>query len=36
MIVNRHAELSEWAENITKVQKRKIQIWAFANNYYSG
>jgi uncharacterized protein YecE (DUF72 family) len=28
--------LSEWAEILGKVQKRKIQIYAYANNHYAG
>lgn len=36
IIVDRHAELSEWAEILGKVHKRKIQILAFANNHYAG
>lgn len=36
VIVDRHAELSEWAEILGKVHKRKIQIFAYANNHYAG
>jgi uncharacterized protein YecE (DUF72 family) len=36
IIVDRRAELSEWAEILGKVHKRKIQILAFANNHYAG
>jgi len=36
VIVGRRAELSEWAEILGKVQKRKIQIFAYANNHYAG
>jgi uncharacterized protein YecE (DUF72 family) len=36
VIVDRHEELSEWAEILGKVQKRKIQIFAYANNHYAG
>ena len=36
MIVDRHAELSDWAEILGKVHKRKIQIFAYANNHYAG
>ena len=32
----RRAEVSEWAEILGKVHNRKIQILAFANNYYAG
>jgi uncharacterized protein YecE (DUF72 family) len=36
IIVDRHSELSEWAEILGKVHKRKIQIFAYANNHYAG
>jgi uncharacterized protein YecE (DUF72 family) len=36
VIVDRHAELSEWAEILGKVHRRKIQIYAYANNHYAG
>ncbi len=36
IIVDRRADLSEWAEILGKVHKRKIQILAFANNHYAG
>jgi uncharacterized protein YecE (DUF72 family) len=36
VIVDRRADLSEWAEILGKVHKRKIQILAFANNHYAG
>ena len=36
VIVDRHAELSEWAEILGKVHKRKIQIYTYANNHYAG
>jgi len=36
VIVDRRAELSEWAEILGKVHKRKIQIFAWANNHYAG
>jgi uncharacterized protein YecE (DUF72 family) len=36
VIVDRHAELSDWAEILGKVHKRKIQIFAYANNHYAG
>jgi uncharacterized protein YecE (DUF72 family) len=36
VIVDRRAELSEWAEILGKVRKRKIQIFAYANNHYAG
>jgi uncharacterized protein YecE (DUF72 family) len=35
VIVDRRAELSEWAEILGKVRKRKIQIFAYANNHYA-
>jgi len=35
IIVDRRADLSEWAEILGKVHKRKIQILAFANNHYA-
>jgi uncharacterized protein YecE (DUF72 family) len=35
-IVDRRADLSEWAEILGKVHKRRIQILAFANNHYAG
>ena len=36
IIVDRRQELSEWADILGKVHKRKIQILAFANNHYAG
>ncbi len=36
IIMDRRAELFEWAEILGKVHKRKIQILAFANNHYAG
>ena len=36
IIVNRSHELQEWAEILGKVHKRKIQIYAYANNHYAG
>ncbi|MGA8366674.1 MAG: DUF72 domain-containing protein, partial [Candidatus Acidiferrales bacterium] len=35
-IVDRSPELAEWAEILGKVRKRKIQIFAYANNHYAG
>ena len=32
----RRADPSEWAEIPGKVHKRKIQIFAYANNHYAG
>ncbi len=36
VIVDRSGELSEWVEILRKVHKRKIQIFAYANNHYAG
>jgi uncharacterized protein YecE (DUF72 family) len=36
VIVDRSHELSEWVEILGKVHKRKIQIYAYANNHYAG
>lgn len=36
VIVDRHSELMEWVEILGKVHKRKIQIYAYANNHYAG
>jgi uncharacterized protein YecE (DUF72 family) len=36
VVVPRSRELSEWAEVLGKVDKRKIQIFAYANNHYAG
>jgi uncharacterized protein YecE (DUF72 family) len=36
IIENRTADLGEWVEVLKKVQERKIQILAFANNHYAG
>jgi len=36
VIVDRTGELSEWVEILRKVHKRKIQIFAYANNHYAG
>jgi uncharacterized protein YecE (DUF72 family) len=36
IIVDRSAELAEWADILGKVHKRKIQILAFANNHFAG
>jgi len=33
---DRSSELSEWVEILRKVHKRKIQIFAYANNHYAG
>jgi uncharacterized protein YecE (DUF72 family) len=35
-IIDRREELSEWVDTLRKVQKRRIQILAFANNHYAG
>lgn len=36
VIVDWQAELTEWVNVLKKVHKRKIQIFAFANNHYAG
>ncbi len=36
VIVNRSNDLAEWSEILGKVHKRKIQIFAYANNHYAG
>jgi uncharacterized protein YecE (DUF72 family) len=36
VIVDRNAELSEWADILAKVHKRKIQIFCYANNHFAG
>jgi uncharacterized protein YecE (DUF72 family) len=36
IIVDRHAELSDWANILEKVHQRKIPIYAYANNHYAG
>ena len=36
VILDRSGELSEWVEILRKVHKRKIQIFAYANNHYAG
>jgi uncharacterized protein YecE (DUF72 family) len=36
VIVDRRHELTEWAGILGKVHKRKIQIYAYANNHYAG
>jgi uncharacterized protein YecE (DUF72 family) len=35
-IVDRSAELEEWAKILRKVHQRKIKIFAYANNHYAG
>ncbi len=35
-IVDRTGDLSEWAQILGKVHKRKIKIFAYANNHYAG
>jgi hypothetical protein len=35
VIIDRSAELTEWADILRKVRKRKIQIFAYATNYYA-
>ena len=36
VIVDRSADLAEWVEALKTVHKRKIQIYAYANNHYAG
>ena len=36
VIVDRSSDLAEWVRLLKTVQKRKIQILAFANNHYAG
>ena len=36
IIIDRHAELSEWANILEKVHERKIPIYAYANNHFAG
>jgi uncharacterized protein YecE (DUF72 family) len=36
VIINRSSDLAEWVEVLGKVHKRKIQIFAYANNHYAG
>jgi uncharacterized protein YecE (DUF72 family) len=36
VIVDRQSDLQEWVALLKKVQKRRIQILAFANNHYAG
>jgi uncharacterized protein YecE (DUF72 family) len=36
IIVDRRADLAEWVEVLKTVDKRNIQILAFANNHYAG
>jgi uncharacterized protein YecE (DUF72 family) len=36
VIVDRHTDLTEWANILGKVHKRKIQIFTYANNHYAG
>ena len=36
IIIGRRPELAEWAEILGKAHQRKIQIFAYANNYYAG
>jgi uncharacterized protein YecE (DUF72 family) len=36
IILDRSVDLAEWIEVLKTVHKRKIQILAFANNYYAG
>jgi uncharacterized protein YecE (DUF72 family) len=36
VIVNRSREPAEWVEIVRKIHKRKVQIFAYANNHYAG
>jgi uncharacterized protein YecE (DUF72 family) len=36
IIVDRTVELEKWAKSLRKVHKRKIQIFACANNHHAG
>jgi uncharacterized protein YecE (DUF72 family) len=36
VIVDRSEDLAEWVEVLKTVHKRKIQIYAYANNHYAG
>jgi len=36
IIVDRSGKLSEWVDTLSKVYKRNVQIYAYANNYYAG
>lgn len=36
VIVDCRAELAEWVEIVRKAHKRRIQIFAYANNHYAG
>ncbi len=36
IIVDRSSDLAEWVRLLKRVQKRRIQILAFANNHYAG
>jgi uncharacterized protein YecE (DUF72 family) len=36
VIVDRTQELAEWVEIVRKLHKRRIQIFAYANNHYAG
>jgi len=36
LIVDRQADLSEWADVLTKVYKRRVPVYAYANNHYAG
>jgi uncharacterized protein YecE (DUF72 family) len=35
-IVDRTRDLTEWVEVLRKIHKRKVQIFAYANNHYAG
>jgi uncharacterized protein YecE (DUF72 family) len=36
VVVDRRAELSEWANILEKVHQQKVKIYAYANNHYAG
>jgi uncharacterized protein YecE (DUF72 family) len=36
VIVDRTQELAEWVEIVRKLHKRRIQVFAYANNHYAG
>jgi len=36
VIVDRTQELAEWVEVVRKLHKRRIQVFAYANNHYAG
>ena len=36
VIVDRTQELAEWVEIVRKLHKRRVQVFAYANNHYAG